>query len=209
MSLFPTICRTSADFPLQQAHNDTVTLLNRWSSSVQPLGNELTALQALPDTAGFVKKVSDGNYTIDTSSYASGSFMPLSGGTFTGDITMTGAKNIVLGTSTGTKIGTATNQKLAFYNSTPIVQPSAYTQTYSTASKTVANFNFNASLTDNTGGTWDGVFDACNFVYSEVFINDNFAECANFFNYILLDMQNLKQTINSLVDDLQALGLVG
>ena len=33
-------------------------------------------------------------------------------------------KNIILDTSTGTKIGTTTSQKLAFYNSTPIVQPS-------------------------------------------------------------------------------------
>lgn len=39
--------------------------------------------------------------------------------------TMTLAENqhLVLGTSTGTKIGTATSQKLAFFNSTPIVQP--------------------------------------------------------------------------------------
>jgi hypothetical protein len=33
------------------------------------------------------------------------------------------AKDIVLNTSTGTKFGTATSQKLAFFNSTPIVQP--------------------------------------------------------------------------------------
>ncbi len=32
-------------------------------------------------------------------------------------------KDIVFGTATGTKIGTATTQKLAFYNSTPIVKP--------------------------------------------------------------------------------------
>ena len=31
--------------------------------------------------------------------------------------------DLVLGTTTGTKIGTATSQKLAFYNSTPIIQP--------------------------------------------------------------------------------------
>ena len=31
--------------------------------------------------------------------------------------------NLLLGTTTGTKIGTATSQKLAFYNSTPIIQP--------------------------------------------------------------------------------------
>src|SRR3990167_6726750 len=39
-----------------------------------------------------------------------------------GDNAITEAVNIVLGTTTGTKIGTATTQKLAFYNSTPIVQ---------------------------------------------------------------------------------------
>ena len=33
--------------------------------------------------------------------------------------------NISVGTSSGTKIGTATNQKLGFYNATPVVQPSA------------------------------------------------------------------------------------
>jgi len=32
-------------------------------------------------------------------------------------------KNIIFGTTTGTKIGTATSQKLAFWNATPIVQP--------------------------------------------------------------------------------------
>jgi hypothetical protein len=34
------------------------------------------------------------------------------------------AQDITFGTVTGTKIGTAANQKLAFYNATPIVQPS-------------------------------------------------------------------------------------
>lgn len=43
----------------------------------------------------------------------------------TGHMTITDAKNIVLNATTGTKIGTATTQKLAFYNSTPIVQPAA------------------------------------------------------------------------------------
>jgi len=36
---------------------------------------------------------------------------------------MADAKNFVFNTTTGTKIGTATNQKLAFYNATPVVQP--------------------------------------------------------------------------------------
>ncbi len=42
--------------------------------------------------------------------------------TFTQNITLSDI-NLVLGTTTGTKFGTSTSQKLAFYNSTPIVQP--------------------------------------------------------------------------------------
>jgi hypothetical protein len=43
--------------------------------------------------------------------------------TFTTSIIMADAANVVINTTTGTKIGTSTTQKLAFYNSTPIVQP--------------------------------------------------------------------------------------
>lgn len=38
-------------------------------------------------------------------------------------ITMADAKNITFDATTGTKIGTATTEKIGFYNSTPIVQP--------------------------------------------------------------------------------------
>jgi hypothetical protein len=31
--------------------------------------------------------------------------------------------NLIFGTTTGTKIGTATTQKIGFYNATPIVKP--------------------------------------------------------------------------------------
>jgi hypothetical protein len=56
---------------------------------------------------------------------------------FTGNITINGnitasglvnleeASNVQLGTITGTKIGTATTQKIGFYDSTPVVQPIA------------------------------------------------------------------------------------
>lgn len=43
------------------------------------------------------------------------------GGTFT----LADAKNIVVGSTTGTKIGTATTQKIGFWNVTPVVQPAA------------------------------------------------------------------------------------
>jgi hypothetical protein len=45
------------------------------------------------------------------------------GTNFKGNVTVTDAKNIAFATTTGTKIGTATTQKLSFWNATPIVQP--------------------------------------------------------------------------------------
>jgi len=58
-------------------------------------------------------------------------------GGFTGNISLNGnvtisglvnlpdSSNVQLGTGAGTKIGTATTQKIGFYNATPVVQPTA------------------------------------------------------------------------------------
>lgn len=49
----------------------------------------------------------------------------ITGGTLAGITSFTmAAGNIILDTGTGTKIGTSTSQKLAFYNATPVVQQS-------------------------------------------------------------------------------------
>ena len=64
----------------------------------------------------------------------------------TNNLTLTDV-DIVLATGTGTKIGTATNQKLGFYNVTPVVQPTALTgedattidATYGTVEEAVLN----------------------------------------------------------------------
>jgi hypothetical protein len=45
--------------------------------------------------------------------------------TLNSTVTLADAVNIVLNTTTGSKIGTATTQKLGFYNATPIVQPTS------------------------------------------------------------------------------------
>jgi hypothetical protein len=65
--------------------------------------------------------------------------------TITGTLTMTDAKNIAVGTTTGTKIGTATTQKLGFFNATPVVQPSAYTTSNVTTDRT---FDANSTTLD-------------------------------------------------------------
>ena len=61
--------------------------------STNSIGNELIAIQALGDTAGFLRKTGDGTYSIDVNSY-----LPLSGGTVTGNLSITGS---LRGTGTG------------------------------------------------------------------------------------------------------------
>lgn len=58
------------------------------------------------------------------------------------------AKNIAFDTTTGTKIGTATSQKIGFWNATPIVQP--------TTSVTAATFVANTSGIADDTATFDG-----------------------------------------------------
>lgn len=56
-------------------------------------------------------------------------------------ITIKEASDIILGTTTGSKLGTAAAQKLGFWGAAPIVQPAAGNQ---------------AALTNSTGGVYDG-----------------------------------------------------
>jgi hypothetical protein len=66
----------------------------------------------------------------------------------TGSITNKDGGNYVLGTTTGTKWGTATNQKQAFWNATPIVQP--------TTGGAAATFVANTGTAVNDASTFDG-----------------------------------------------------
>ena len=122
------------------------------------------------------------------------------------------AADLVFGSTTGTKIATATTQKLGFFNATPIVQPSAYTQTYATADKIHANLT-SATLTDNTTGTANTTLEALTSgtVYATDVgaIRNNFADLAASNNAIIVDLTDLKQLVNSVIDDLQVLGLAG
>lgn len=68
-------------------------------------------------TAGILSDDADFTFSVDTLTITK-----IAATTFTGNIT-TSTINIVTDTTTGTKFGTATNQKISFYNSTPIVQP--------------------------------------------------------------------------------------
>jgi hypothetical protein len=76
-------------------------------------------------------------------------------------LTITDAGNVALGTTTGTKIGTGTTQKLGFYNATPVVQRTDM-----------------GALTDSTGGGVDGTLVDVGILFNQSNINNNFADCA-------------------------------
>lgn len=63
-------------------------------------------------------------------------------------ITLADAHNLVFGTTTGTKHGTATSQKQSFWNATPVVQP--------TTAVAAATFVANTSAIANDTATFDG-----------------------------------------------------
>jgi len=64
------------------------------------------------------------------------------------DVTISDTRNFIFSTSSGTKFGTATGQKISFWNKTPIIQP--------TTSTTAATFVANTSLIANDTATYGG-----------------------------------------------------
>lgn len=78
-----------------------------------------------------------------------------------GTLTASEASNLAFGTTTGTKIGTATSQKIGFWNATPIVQPVGANQ---------------AAITDSTGGT--AGFTLVDSSAGSAAVNNNFASLA-------------------------------
>lgn len=125
----------------------------------------------------------------------------------TGTVIMVGGANIVLDATTGTKIGTATTEKLGFWNATPVARPAAYTQTYATATRTHANPTA-VTLTDNSTGTASDTINDAGIVYSQTSQNNFRASITDEVNKLVADLANLKQVVNSLLDDGQTVGLL-
>jgi hypothetical protein len=96
---------------------------------------------------------------------------------------------------------------IGFLGAAAVARPSAYTQTYSTADKTLGSLTA-ATLTDNTGGTANTTLAAVEATYTQATIRNNFADLAAMVNKNTADHLDLAQLVNALIDDLQALGLV-
>ena len=117
---------------------------------------------------------------------------------------------------------------ISFFNQTPVARASAYTQTFSTANKTHANRTA-AALTDNSGGSASpggtiaaiadiAISTSGGNTYADAATNtavnavvDDIAnaveELADQINKLVVDQADTAQVANSLIDDLQSLGL--
>lgn len=114
------------------------------------------------------------------------------------------------GSNAGTITGalTHTGSTVGFFSTTPAARPSAYTQTYATATRTHSNPT-SVTLTDNSTGTADTTLEdvsGINFVAGK--IANNFADLAAQVNALNVDMLVVKKLLNSVIDDLQTLGLL-
>lgn len=112
---------------------------------------------------------------------------------------------------------------VGFYGVAPAARPSAYTQTYSTATRTHSNPTASA-LTDNSAGTANTTIEAmpdpadtpltadalrddlvANFILA---VRNNIADITAQVNALIADLANAKQVLNQIIDDHQANGLL-
>ena len=117
------------------------TTLSRSSAGVLQLGTGTTA-NALGSLL-LTNLTTSGTLSVTGASTLTGLL------TTNGGITLGDAQNIAFNTTTGTKIGATTSQKLSFWNATPIVQP-----TTAVASATVASPGAGTNI--KTDDTFDG-----------------------------------------------------
>lgn len=111
------------------------------SATALPTGLSAAALFNNGSTTGDILRLEDNGTPV---------WQVVDGGT----LTAAEGINIAVGTSTGTKIGTSTSQKLSFYNSTPIVQPTGNIKTALSnlglvASPTIASDIVGTATNDN------------------------------------------------------------
>jgi hypothetical protein len=66
-------------------------------------------------------------------------------------ITIDDGENIALGTTTGTKIGTATDQRIGLFNATPVVQPESTGETLGFTQSNGSTVRDNSTFTGNFG----------------------------------------------------------
>jgi len=98
--------------------------------------------------------------------------------------------------------GDPSGLKLAFYGGTPVAKAAAYTQTYSTADRTLS-----AYTADNESGAYTGIDNAqAGSVYATL---TDLNALRTAYENLRAFVEDIAGMLNSTVDDLQALNLVG
>jgi len=103
------------------------------------------------------------------------------------------------GNDDGTSLGQSTTDKVSLYGVTPVVQADAYTQTYSTAARTVPDAT--VAAVDTTAATATSPYGYAGAAQA------NAIPVA--INALAADVLALKKVITALVDDLQGVGISG
>jgi len=123
-----------------------------YTNAEEPTALFLVSNQASSNFLGIGGGSSLMNAVTDVSFYAAATTTTVSGSVIWGygfnGLNIADGKNIVVGSTTGTKIGTATSQKLSLWNQTPDVQP--------TTAITAASYTHNSSTAVHTDDTFDG-----------------------------------------------------
>lgn len=161
-----------------------------------------TTWEALQTAIGNVDNTSDANKPVSTAQQSALNLKAnLASPTFTGTVTTAAVSigdgsDVTIGTSTGTKFGQS-GSKIGFFGITPVVRPTTLTQTYAAVNATHPNVT---QLTPPAGGTGAaaGAYDTA--AHRDALIASVTAGAA--------DLLSLKQFVNQIVDQLQALGLL-
>lgn len=127
-------------------------------------------------------------------------FFPLGGGTVSGavtfsdDITIADAQNVIVNATTGTKIGTAVSQKIGFWNVTPVIQQASALQGAVGAVTTVG------SNTGTAGAGLSLIGDTTSVNQAAALMNDLVA--------LQEDIAAVQVLVNRLRADLIAVGII-
>jgi hypothetical protein len=122
-------------------------------------------------------------------------FVPIAGGSL-----LDGA-NLTLGAGSGTQLGTSASQKLGFWGTTPIPQPGPYSQEYTIADRTVSPYTAVVQSTPYSGISSEQP----GAPYAQV---SDLNSLRSAYENLRLFSEDLAQTLNALIDDLQAIGLI-
>ncbi len=177
-------CSASSTCKLYLTNAGTLTE----STSSWPGSNHVRLATVVTGTTT-ITSVMDERITIASTSVAT--YLALAGGT------LADGANVAVGSTTGTKFGTATTQKLGLWNTTPVVQPAHADQGTLAAQGQQA-------LTDNSGGTPSTTLAAI----GDTPTKDAVASLAARLAEVKTDVANVRTLLARLRTDLVAIGVI-